>query len=74
MGASDAGRAGRSRPRFSNHVLNGEPDNPVPVKTAMWLLGLCGGGLRAPLGPPEEKTVELLREALRRAELQGAPR
>lgn len=48
--------------------------NPVPVKTAMHLLGLCGGGLRAPLGPPEKRTVDLLREALRRAELQGAPR
>jgi 4-hydroxy-tetrahydrodipicolinate synthase len=48
--------------------------NPVPVKTAVHLLGLCGGALRPPLGPPEERTVELLREALRSAGLAGAPR
>jgi 4-hydroxy-tetrahydrodipicolinate synthase len=48
--------------------------NPVPVKTAVHLLGLCGGALRPPLGPPEERTVELLREALRGAGLEGAPR
>jgi 4-hydroxy-tetrahydrodipicolinate synthase len=48
--------------------------NPVPVKTAMRLLGFCGGALRPPLGPPEERTVELLREELRRAGLEGPPR
>jgi 4-hydroxy-tetrahydrodipicolinate synthase len=46
--------------------------NPVPVKTAMNLLGHCSGMLRAPLGPPEERTIELLRDALRRAEIPGA--
>jgi 4-hydroxy-tetrahydrodipicolinate synthase len=48
--------------------------NPVPVKTAARLLGLCNGALRAPLGPPEDGTVERLRETLRRAELSGPPR
>lgn len=48
--------------------------NPVPVKTAMHLLGLCGGGLRPPLGAPEDRTVELLREALQRADLSGPAR
>jgi 4-hydroxy-tetrahydrodipicolinate synthase len=43
--------------------------NPVPVKTAMALLGRCGGELRAPLGPPEGETRETLRQALRAARL-----
>jgi dihydrodipicolinate synthase/N-acetylneuraminate lyase len=46
----------------------------VPVKTAMHLLGFCGGALRPPLGPPEDRTVELLRQALQRAELPGVTR
>lgn len=45
--------------------------NPVPVKTAMHLMGRCGGTLRPPLGPPDDATVERLREALRRTGLIG---
>lgn len=48
--------------------------NPVPVKTAASLLGLCGGDLRAPLGPPEPRTVDLLRQLLQRAGLSGPSR
>ena len=43
--------------------------NPVPVKTAMALLGRCGGDLRAPLGPPDDASRETLRGALRAARL-----
>jgi 4-hydroxy-tetrahydrodipicolinate synthase len=43
--------------------------NPVPVKTAMALLGRCPGHLRAPLGPPEDATRETVRDALRAARL-----
>jgi len=38
--------------------------NPVPVKTAMGILGLCGGDLRPPLGPPEASTVKTIETAL----------
>ena len=46
--------------------------NPVPVKTAMSLLGHCGPGLRAPLGPASERTVGVLREALSAAGIRSA--
>jgi 4-hydroxy-tetrahydrodipicolinate synthase len=46
--------------------------NPVPVKTAMHLLGFCELELRSPLGPPADGTVEALREALGRAGIVGA--
>jgi 4-hydroxy-tetrahydrodipicolinate synthase len=45
--------------------------NPVPVKTAMELLGCCGAWLRPPLGPASEGTREKLLEALRKAGLSG---
>jgi 4-hydroxy-tetrahydrodipicolinate synthase len=45
--------------------------NPVPVKAAMALLGRCGAALRPPLGPPEERTRELLRDVLKKAGLDG---
>jgi 4-hydroxy-tetrahydrodipicolinate synthase len=45
--------------------------NPVPVKTAMALLGRCRGDLRAPLGPPEPKTVEAVKAALDAAGLRA---
>ncbi len=38
--------------------------NPVPVKTALALLGRCAGRLRLPLGPPSAETSERLRRAL----------
>jgi 4-hydroxy-tetrahydrodipicolinate synthase len=46
--------------------------NPVPVKTALSLLGLCGAEVRPPLGPPAEATRRVLREALEHAGLEVA--
>ena len=43
--------------------------NPVPVKTAMAMLGLCGDTLRPPLGPAEGATRRALADALRHAGL-----
>jgi len=43
--------------------------NPVPVKTALALMGRCLGVLRAPLGPPEDATRSLVAAALRAAGL-----
>ena len=48
--------------------------NPVPVKTALALLGRCRGDLRAPLGPPEESTRDALQGALHEAGLLRQPR
>jgi 4-hydroxy-tetrahydrodipicolinate synthase len=48
--------------------------SPVPVKTAMALLGRCAGSVRAPLGPPEAATREAVRAALARASLLEAAR
>jgi 4-hydroxy-tetrahydrodipicolinate synthase len=45
--------------------------NPVPVKTALELLGRCRGDVRAPLGPPEPSTRAAVRQALERAGLVG---
>lgn len=38
--------------------------NPIPVKTAMELLGLCSGELRLPLCAMEEENIEKLKTAL----------
>lgn len=38
--------------------------NPVPVKHAMSLLGLCRPDVRPPLGPAEARTIRALQEAL----------
>ena len=38
--------------------------NPVPIKQVLSMLGHCGSGLRAPLGPPASATLDRLREAL----------
>jgi 4-hydroxy-tetrahydrodipicolinate synthase len=43
--------------------------NPVPVKTAMALLGHCGPGLRPPLGPLEALSRRTLEQALERVGL-----
>ncbi len=43
--------------------------NPIPVKTAMNLLGWNAGALRMPLSPMEPKNVETLRAALKAHEL-----
>jgi 4-hydroxy-tetrahydrodipicolinate synthase len=45
--------------------------NPVPVKTAMEILGRCRGGLRAPLGAPEAGTRTVLQQALAAAGLEA---
>jgi 4-hydroxy-tetrahydrodipicolinate synthase len=39
--------------------------NPIPVKTAMGMLGLCSADLRLPLAPMEESNVSRLKSALR---------
>ena len=44
--------------------------NPVPVKTALAMLGLCEAIWRPPLGPPAEPTRRALRDALRHAGLE----
>ena len=43
--------------------------NPVPVKTALAFLSRCREDVRAPLGPPEPRTREAIRDALGRAGL-----
>lgn len=43
--------------------------NPVPVKTALALLGRCGETVRAPLGPADGATRRLIDDALRLAGL-----
>jgi 4-hydroxy-tetrahydrodipicolinate synthase len=45
--------------------LNFLESNPVPVKTALALMGLCEESFRLPLCPPRETTREALRQALR---------
>jgi 4-hydroxy-tetrahydrodipicolinate synthase len=48
--------------------------NPVPVKLALDLLGLCGERVRAPLGPAAETTRALLRETLSAVGVEGVGR
>ncbi len=43
--------------------------NPIPVKTAMGLMGLCNPDLRLPLCPTEEGNLEKLKKALKDYEL-----
>ena len=38
--------------------------NPIPVKTALELMGMCGGTLRLPLCEPSEEHRELIRKTL----------
>ena len=38
--------------------------NPIPVKTAMNLLGFNMGDLRLPLAPMDEKNLEVLKKEL----------
>jgi 4-hydroxy-tetrahydrodipicolinate synthase len=44
--------------------------NPVPVKAAMAILGRCSDRVRAPLGPPTEKTRQVLEASLGKAGLR----
>jgi len=39
--------------------------NPIPVKAACSLLGLMDARYRLPMVPPEEKTIQLVREVMR---------
>ncbi len=43
--------------------------NPVPLKAAMELMGLCANRLRPPLAPASESTVKLIKETLSQAGL-----
>ena len=43
--------------------------NPVPVKTAMNLMNLPSGDLRQPLAPMKEENLEVIKKALKNAEL-----
>jgi 4-hydroxy-tetrahydrodipicolinate synthase len=43
--------------------------NPIPVKTALGLLGRIDGRMRLPLTPPDEAGLETLRDSLRRHRL-----
>ena len=43
--------------------------NPVPVKTAMNLMGLPSGPLRQPLCEMKEENLEILKKALKDSDL-----
>jgi len=43
--------------------------NPVPLKAAMSMMGLCENRLRQPLVPASKKTVDLLKSAMKKAGL-----
>lgn len=43
--------------------------NPVPAKTAMNIMGLPSGPLRAPLTEMKEENIEILKNALKEADL-----
>jgi 4-hydroxy-tetrahydrodipicolinate synthase len=47
--------------------------NPVPVKAALALMGLCRETMRPPLGPADPDTRRLIGEALRSAGLHEGP-
>ena len=38
--------------------------NPIPVNTALEMMGLCGGALRLPLCEPSEEHRERIRKTL----------
>jgi len=49
--------------------LNFVESNPMPVKAALALMGLCEESFRLPMCPPKEATREALRAALKELEL-----
>ena len=49
--------------------LNFIESNPIPVKAALALMGLCEESYRLPMCPPAESTREALRSALKELEL-----
>ncbi len=75
----DAARRGElERARLLHYRLlplmqaNFAESNPVPVKTALALLGRCREDVRPPLGPPAAATRERVRAALVAAGILGA--
>jgi 4-hydroxy-tetrahydrodipicolinate synthase len=46
--------------------------NPIPVKAALEMLGLIGGGLRLPMVEADEEQREAIRAALERQGLLAA--
>jgi 4-hydroxy-tetrahydrodipicolinate synthase len=69
VAAAAAGDLAQAR-RIHNRLLrlmnlNFVESNPVPVKAALALMGLCEEVFRLPLCPPTEATREALRGALR---------
>jgi 4-hydroxy-tetrahydrodipicolinate synthase len=78
VAAASAGELGRARELHYRLMpvmgANFVETNPVPVKTAMSLLGFCKPVFRPPLGSAEQRTVEVLRRALERAKLSGDDR
>lgn len=76
MNAALAGRIEEAR-RLHYRLLpmmraNFIETNPVPVKTALAMMGRCRDELRPPLGPPEGSTRRALESALRKTGLLGA--
>ena len=49
--------------------LNFVESNPMPVKAALAMMGLCEESFRLPMCPPKESTREALRAALKELEL-----
>ncbi|MBE6609501.1 MAG: 4-hydroxy-tetrahydrodipicolinate synthase, partial [Ruminococcaceae bacterium] len=43
--------------------------NPVPVKTAMSLMGYCDGEMRLPLCEMDDKNLEILKASLKKHSL-----
>lgn len=39
--------------------------NPIPAKTALWLMGLCENEFRLPLCPGQESTVSIMKDVLK---------
>ncbi len=74
MALIDAVRQGKLDEARQRHMrlfplcrdLLGVATNPIPVKTAMKLLGRGNGELRLPMCPPDERGVEVLRQSLSR--------
>jgi 4-hydroxy-tetrahydrodipicolinate synthase len=72
LDAARAGDVGRAQARQAAllplfDALNAEP-NPIPIKAALALAGLCGPELRLPLLPAGEPTRARLQRALRHIE------
>ena len=68
--AAREGELGRARELHRQlfplaHALLALETNPVPIKTALSMMGWCGGELRLPLCPMSEAHREQLRELLR---------